>query len=394
MRTLSFSSKGPINIIFALLINNLMKYSLAAFIITCSLYSCVNSEKEGQQTTEVDQKTGATKSFTTHYDEEKHLKNVRQITFGGDNAEAYWKFDGSGFVFQATNNVWDAACDQIFIADTGVVFKSDVPKRISTGLGRTTCAYYLPGDSTILYASTHLGSDSCPPKPEKREDGKYIWPVYADYDIFIANLNGEIISRLTDSPGYDAEATVSPTGDKIVFTSTRSGDLELFTMNIDGSDIKQITDVLGYDGGAFFSPDGKKLIFRASRPETDEEIEDYKQLLSEGLVEPVAMELFICNVDGSGLRQITHLGGANWAPFFHPSGQKVIFSSNHANEKGFPFNLFLINIDGSDLEQITWDGVFDAFPVFSPDGSKLIFSSNRNNHGTHETNLFMADWIE
>ena len=210
----------------------------------------------------------------------------------------------------------------------------------------------------------------------------------------MADLKGNIIDQLTDEPGYDAEATVSRQGDKIVFTSDRSGDLELYTMNIDGSDVKQITNELGYDGGAFFSPDGTKLVFRSSRPSTDEEKAEYKQLLSEGLVAPTNMELYICNVDGSDLRQITNLGKANWAPFFHPSGEKIIFSSNHAGARGFEFNLFMINLDGTGLEQITYDSVFDAFPMFSNDGKQIVFSSNRNNGGTRDTNLFVADWVE
>ena len=226
-----------------------------------------------------------------------------------------------------------------------------------------------------------------------REEG-YVWPIYESFDIFTADLEGNVLSQLTQSPGYDAEATVSPQGDKIVFTSTRSGDLELWTMNMDGSDQQQVTKGLGYDGGAFFSPDGTKLIFRASRPETEAEQKEYKDLLARGLVMPTNMELYVCNVDGSELRQITELGNANWAPFFHPSGEKVIFSSNHKSERGFPFNLFMINVDGTGLEQITFDEQFDSFPMFSYDGKKLIFSSNRNNGGTRNTNLFIADWVD
>ena len=252
----------------------------------------------------------------------------------------------------------------------------------------------MPGNKAILYASTHEGNTECPPVPERRADGKYVWAIYPDYDIFVADLKGNIIDTLTSTPGYDAEATVSPNGDKIVFTSLRSGDLELHTMNLDGSDVRQVTDELGYDGGAFFSPDGNMLVFRSSRPESAEEIKVYKDLLAEGLVMPTNMEIYVCNVDGSDLRQVTYLGKANWAPFFHPSGQKIIFSSNHAAEKGYQFNLYMINLDGTGLEQITYDPVFDAFPMFSFDGKKLIFASNRNNKGTRDTNLFIAEWVE
>jgi Tol biopolymer transport system component len=326
---------------------------------------------------------------------ENHFKHLQQLTFGGDNAEAYWSYDDSKLVFQVTNPKWGDQCDQIYYFDwqkDNII--DNKPIMVSTGFGRTTCSYFLPGDSLILYASTHNGNVDCPPKPEPRSDGKYVWPIYSDFDIYVTDLNGDIIQRLTDEPGYDAEATVSPKGDKIVFTSIRTGDLELFTMNLDGTNVQQITFDLGYDGGAFFSPDGTQLIFRASRPKTPEEILEYKELLKEGLVKPTEMELFICNVDGSELRQITNLGGANWCPFFHPSGKKVIFASNYTSERGFPFNLYLINTDGTGLEQVTKDGIFDAFPVFSNNGKYLVFSSNRNNGGTRDTNLFVSEWID
>ena len=227
-------------------------------------------------------------------------------------------------------------------------------------------------------------------------DNGYVWPVYESFDIYVADLQGNIIKQLTHEPGYDAEPTVSPKGDKIVFTSTRSGDLELYTMDIDGQNVKQITNELGYDGGAFFSPDGSKLVFRASRPREPEAVEEYKSLLAKGLVKPSDMEIYVCNADGSDLKKLTDLGEANWAPFFHPSGEKIIFSSDHHSSKnGRPtFNLFMINLDGTGLEQITYDNVFDAFPMFSFDGKKLMFSSNRHNGGNHDTNIFVGDWVD
>jgi TolB protein len=213
-------------------------------------------------------------------------------------------------------------------------------------------------------------------------------------DIYVSDLNGKVVKQLTKKKGYDAEATVSPKGDKIVFTSDRSGDLELYTMDINGRNVKQITNELGYDGGAFFSPDGTKIVYRSSRPKADSAVTKYKNLLKQHLVEPSDMEIYVCNIDGSDKKQITHLGKANWAPFFHPSGNKIIFSSNHKSSRGYQFNLFMINLDGTGLEQITFDPVFDAFPMFSPDGKKILFSSNRNNGGTRSTNLFVADWVE
>lgn len=363
-------------------------FILSTFLIFISCQSS-NGEKYA------DGETGATKSGEIHYEKETHLANITQLTYGGDNAECYWSFDNSMVVFQVTNEKWGYECDQIvYTPIENSRMDSIHPKMVSTGLGRTTCSYFMPGDSTILYASTHLADQACPPKPAPRDDGKYVWPIYSGFDIFVADLDGNVVNQLTSEEGYDAEATVSPTGDKIVFTSLRSGDLELYTMDLDGSNVKQITNELGYDGGAFFSPDGTKLIFRSSRPKTEEDIKIYKDLLAEGLVMPTDMELYICNVDGSDLKQLTNLGGANWCPFFHPNGDRILFSSNHASEKGFPFNLYMINVDGSGLEQVTYDGVFDAFPVFSSDGKKLVFSSNRNNYGTHDTNLFLADWID
>ena len=324
--------------------------------------------------------------------QEKHLKNLKQLTYGGDNAEAYFSPDGKFVSFQSNFKKWDVKCDQIFAMDIekAMLDTNYIPKMVSNGAGRTTCSYYMPDGKEILYASTMMGGQECP--QETQIAGKYLWSIHSTYDIYVTSKVGSTKKALVESPGYDAEATVSPLGDKIVFTSDRSGDLELWTMDIDGKNQKQITKDLGYDGGAFFSPDGTKLVFRASRPKNTEEQKEYKRFLSQGLVAPSEMEIFVCNVDGSSLKQITKLGKANWAPFFHPSGKKIIFSSNHKSQKGFDFQLYMINLDGTGLEQITTESVFNAFPMFSPDGKKLIFSSNRNNKGTRDTNLFIADW--
>lgn len=330
---------------------------------------------------------------TLRFAQETHLKNVRQLTYGGDNAEAYWSFGNDKLVFQATSERFETQCDQIFVMDLERDQREELPKMVSTGDGRTTCAYFMPGDSTIVYASTHLHHKECPPSP-LRSGGKYVWQVYSEFDIFVTDLDGNITSQLTDLPGYDAEATVSPKGDKIIFTSTRSGDLELWTMDIDGSNKKQITNTLGYDGGAFFSPDGSQIIWRSSRPETEEEVKAYTELLAQDMVQPMDMELFIANADGSNARQLTDLGSANWAPFFHPSGDKVLFCSNHQSDYGFPFNIFMINTDGTGLEQVTHEKSFDSFPMFSFDGKYLVWGSNRNNGRTRDTNLFIAEWVD
>ena len=363
--------------------------NIVGILVLLLIYACNGSKKQEKQNA-----ISSDNTDTLKYLEETHLANVKQLTWGGNNAEAYWSFGGDQLIFQSDFSEWDVSCDQIFLLDIAQASPKQRPAMLSTGLGRTTCAYFLPGDTTIVYGSTHLGDSLCPADPPRSISGKYVWPIYDSYDIFVSDLSGEILTQLTETPGYDAEATVSPKGDMIVFTSMRSGDLELYIMNLDGSDVNQVTDELGYDGGAFFSPDGEKLIFRASRPKTEEEVKVYKDLLSQGLVQPTEMELFICNVDGSELTQITNLGNANWAPYFHPSGDKVLFSSNHESQRGFPFNLYMINTDGSGLERITFDDTFDSFAMFSPDGKKLVWASNRFNGGNRDTNLFVADWID
>ncbi|HMS29652.1 MAG TPA: hypothetical protein PKD32_07365 [Saprospiraceae bacterium] len=357
-----------------------------AILIPVSLFSFSCSPKHKLNDSAAQQKNAA-------FPGEQHFKNVRQMTFGGNNAEAYWSFDDKKLCFQSDNVNWGAQCDQIYyfkVFDDNL--KDNLPKHISIDGGRTTCSFFMPGDKSIIFASTQHAGKSCPEVPPRNPGGKYVWPIYKDYEIYTADLKGKILKQYTHNEFYDAEATVSPKGDKIVFTSDRSGDLELYVMNIDGTNVTQVTSELGYDGGAFFSPDGKKLVFRASRPKTPEDQTEYKELLKKGLVQPTQMELFTCNIDGSNMRQITHLGKANWAPFFHPSGNKIIFSSNHNGPKGYNFNLFMINEDGSGLEQISYDQTFDSFPMFSRNGKYLVFASNRENGGTHDTNLFLAEW--
>ena len=329
------------------------------------------------------------------FSQEKNLRNIQKLTFGGDNAEAYFSPDSKKLTLQVTNPKIGAACDQIYLLD---ITKKNIGTQdlqlISTGDGRTTCSFFMPDGKHILYASTHEASKECPAKPAPRSDGKYLWPVYAEFDIYIADLKGKITKKLTDTPGYDAEAVLSPDGKYIVFTSSRSGDLELWRMDIDGKNLKQLTSGLGYDGGAFFSHDSKTLVFRSSRPTTPEAIKEYKDLLAENLVAPTEMEIYTMNIDGSDLKQITKLGKANWSPYFHPSDKKIVFSSNHHSTRGYDFQIYSINIDGTNLNQITNDSEFNAFPMFSPDGKKLVWSSNRLGDTPRETNVFMADWIE
>jgi TolB protein len=331
---------------------------------------------------------------TLHYPDETHFKNIQQLTFGGDNAEAYWSYDGKNIVFQRTAVKEGVACDQIFIGKVPKPGEKFSYKMVSTGKGRTTCAFFTKDDRHIIYASTHEGADTCPPLVDRAKYGnRYIWPVYDSYNIYMAGLDGKIIKKLTNTKGYDAEATLSPDGEKMLFTSTRNGDLDLYVMDLKSGKTDQITNTLGYDGGAWFSRDGKKIVWRASRPKTEEEIKEYKDLLKEGLVAPTKMEVFIADADGSNAKQITNLGQANWAPNFMPGG-RIIFCSNHEYKRGFPFNMYTMDADGSNIEKISRDKGFDAFPMFSPDGKKIIFSSNRNNGGTRDTNVFIADWAE
>ncbi len=330
---------------------------------------------------------------------ESHLRNIKQLTFGGNNAEAYWSFDGTKLIFQSD---WDKinsqGCDQIFImnADGSPLKSGEQYRLVSTGKGRTTCSYFLKGDKKVVYASTHEADEKCP-ETEMFVNGKYVWPIYSTYNIYEANADGTNPKKIISTEYYDAEATVSPDGKYIVFTSTRSGDLELWRYEVATGNLLQLTDKLGYDGGAFFSHDSKKIVWRASRP-VGEAAAQYKELLAQGLVEPTALNIFVADIEGNNVKQITNLPGANWAPYFHPSDKKILFCSNHHSlkEGGRLFDIFMIDINGENLQQITHSGTFDAFPMFSPDGKKLAFASNRQADGkpTRATNIFVADWID
>jgi TolB protein len=316
---------------------------------------------------------------------EKHLANIRQLTDGGENAEAYWSFDGKQIIFQSTRDGLKA--DQIFTMNAD----GSSPRMVSTGKGRTTCAYFFKDGKRIIYASTHLAGDAPPPAPDFSQG--YVWGVYPSYDLFTARPDGSDLKRLTDTEGYDAEATVSPDGKSIVFTSTRDGDLDLYTMDVDGRNVRRLTTELGYDGGAFFSPDSKMICYRANHPQADAEKKEYQDLLSRNLVRPSKMELWVMNADGTGKRQVTKNGAANFCPFFAPDGKRLIFASNQEDPRGRNFDLFLINLDGTGQRKVTTDPTFDGFPMFSPDGKKLIWASNRNAKQRGETNVFIADWV-
>lgn len=315
---------------------------------------------------------------------ESRLANIRQLTNGGENAEAYFSFDGQQLIFQSTRDGFQ--CDQIF---TMRVDGSGL-RRVSNGEGRTTCGYFLPGDRQVVYASTHATMKECPPRPDFSRG--YVWPIFASYDIYKANADGTGAVALTTTPGYDAEATVGPDG-RIVFTSLRDGDMEIYSMNADGTGVERLTNRPGPDGGAFFSPDGKTIVFRGKTLEGGE-LDEYKTLLAEGLWRPTDLEIFVMNANGTGLRQVTSLKGSSFAPFFHPDGRRIIFASNHHDPQGRNFDLYMVNIDGTGLERVTHNESFDGFPMFSPDGKTLVFASNRNQAKPGETNIFVADWVD
>ncbi len=345
--------------------------SIFAVVLSLPLSAVAQSQEQGR----------------LHDEREVHLGGVRQLTAGaGENAEAYWSPDGQSLIFQSTRAPY--ACDQIFtmpVSDPAAV------SVVSTGEGRTTCGYFSASGERIVYSSTHASNLQCPVPPDRSRG--YVWPIYDSYQIYSAAPDGSDLVALTDTSSYDAEATVCSRDGSIVFTSTRDGDLDLYRMDADGGNVRRLTDAPGYDGGAFFSADCSQIVWRASRP-TGTALADYQGLLAEGLVRPSALEIWVANADGSEQRQVTYLGGANFAPFFFPNGRRIIFSTNHHDPSGREFDLFAINVDGTELERVTYTEGFDGFPMFSPDGSQLAFGSNRNQRAPGETDVYVARWID
>ena len=348
-------------------------------------------------------KSAAAGAHALQYSGEKHLANIRQLTFGGESAEAYFSADNKFLTFQHQGQFFDPVthkpvgpnipCDQIFtIPVPAPGEKPAQAKMLSNGQGRTTCSYFFPSGDRILYSSTFAASPACPPPPDYSLG--YVWPIYDTYSIYTAKRDGSDIRLLTKG-GYNAESTITRDGKHIVFTSTRNGDLDIFSMDADGSNVKQLTHELGYDGGPWWSDDGKKIVYRAEHPQTPEQIKDYKALYARGLIRPGNLELWVMNADGSGKHQVTHNGAANFAPYWLPDGKRIVFSSNITNTKDpAGFDIYIVNEDGSGLERITYYPGFDAFPMFSSDGKRLVWASNRNGTVEHETNIFIADWVQ
>ncbi len=318
---------------------------------------------------------------------EPYFRNVRQLTFGGENAEAYWSFDGTKLILQSKRPPFE--CDQIFVID----LETGKEELVSTGKGRTTCSYFLKGDERIVYASTHLDDEKCP-TPVMRVRGRYVWGVYPGYDIFTAKADGSDLVRLTTEPGYDAEATVCPVTGRLVFTSVRDGDLEVYSMEPDGSDVVRLTNRIGYDGGPFFSHDGTKIVLRSGFPADEAEKNEYLGFLKENLVVPSNLEITVMDRDGKNFRKVTNNGKANFAPFYHPDNKRILFSSNMNDPRGRNFEIYMINEDGTGQVQVTNNETFDGFPMFSPDGRYLAFASNRYGKERGETNVFIAEWVE
>jgi Tol biopolymer transport system component len=354
----------------------MVKVALFVLVLLCAAIGSAGVESA--------QNSGASDPLTLP--SEKHLRNVRQLTFGGENAEAYFSGDGQSLIFQSKRDGLE--CDQIYTMRTD----GSGTRMVSTGMGRTTCSYFFPGRDRILYSSTHGGGEKCPAPPDFSRG--YVWPIYPSYDIYTARKDGSDLKRLTTTPGYDAEATISTDGRRIVFTSMRDGDLDIYTMDAKGRNVRRLTTELGYDGGPFFSRDGKQIVYRAYHPKTEAEVARYKQRLAENLIEPNVFEIWVMNADGTNKRQVTHLKAASFAPYFFPDGKRIIFASNVNDPKGRNFDLYVINVDGTGLERITYNESFDGFPMFSPDGKQLVFASNRNAKVRGETNVFIADWDE
>jgi len=355
------------------------KHLLFIIIAALLLPSCVSTVSEQKQ-------PGA--SFI-----DRHMKNVTQLTMDGDNGEAYFSWDSRKLIFQSSRNGY--ACDKIWTMN---VDGSD-KRMVSPDHGANTCSFFFPGEQRITFASTNHLAGACPPKPYTPKGARYVWPLYP-YDIFTANADGTDLKKITDNPNYDAEPVVSSDGSRIVFGSQREGNFDVYTMNADGSDLKRLTDRMGYNGGPWFSPDNKKIVWRAWYPETEAEKAQWRDCMEKNYIIAVPLDLWVMDADGSNKKMILHNGATNFAPSWHPDGKRIIFSSNkddwHEDIKqyGHNFELYLVNIDGTGLERITYNNTFDSFPMFSPDGKKLSFASNRNPQKPRETDIFIADWVD
>jgi len=361
------------------------KYALLILLIFLGLSGCGKKVDDDAFNKAQADNVEVKATSATIFEGEKHFANLKQLTFGGQNAEAYFSPDGGKLSFQSTRNALE--CDAIFTMNSD---GSNVTM-LSSGKGTTTCSFLSPDGKSIIYASTHLGGADCPPRPDMSRG--YVWGLYPAFDIFKADADGRNLERLSDTYGYDAECVFSPDGSKILFTSLRSGDLELWMMNSDGTQPEKLTNQPGYDGGGFFSYDGKWIVWRASRPK-GEDLKEYKSLLAENLVKPSKLDIYIMKVEDKKPIQLTNNSAANFGPYFHPDGERIIYASNVADPQGRNFDLYMIEIATKTIERITYNDTFDAFPMFTHDGKRLVFASNRNGTEQGETNIFIADWLQ
>lgn len=319
--------------------------------------------------------------------QEKHLKNIRQLTFGGQNAEAYFSVDGKKIIFQSLQPGYPD--EQIFTMNIDGTGR----RLISTGKGRCTCSYFSPDGKWIYYSSTHATQPEGQP-PVDMSQG-YVWMVNPNFRLYRVRTDGTGLQEVLAKSGYIAETTIAPNGKYMTWTGNFEGDIDIYRSDLNGKNIRKLTDTVGYDGGPFVSWDSHAIVYRRSaRLDTPESLKQYRDLLKQNLVRPSQMDLWIMDANGRYNRQVTKLKGASFAPFLHPDNKRIIFSSNHHDPKGREFDIFIVNKDGSGLEQITHSGDFDGFPMFSRDGKKLIFASNRHGSEPGETNVFIADWVD
>ncbi len=317
-------------------------------------------------------------------EQEGHLSNLQQLTFGGQNAESYWNLDASKIVFQA--RIPGYPDEQIFTMNPDGSDK----KLVSTGLGRCTCSYFTPDGKYIYFSSTHEYNRGAQAPPDMSKG--YVWVVNPWFALYRVPVSGGKPEQVLRRFGYIAETTIAPDGSYMTFTGGFNGELDIYRSNLDGTNIRKLTDEPGYDGGPFVSWDSKTIVYRRDTIDSETELNDFRTLLKQNMVRPGKLEIWIMNADGSGKRQVTNLGAASFAPFLHPDNKTIIFCTNYDDPRGREFDLYTINVDGTGLKRITHTPEFDGFPMFSRDGKKLLFSSNRFGTVQGETNVFVADW--
>ncbi len=326
---------------------------------------------------------------------ETHLKHVKRLTTHGHNAEAYFSPDASLITFQSTRDSF--ACDQIFLMDT----TGKILRLVSTGKGRTTCSYFLD-DHRIMFASTHetLGPE-CPSNPLAKEllkKGIYTWPLY-NYDLYVRDLETDSLYKLYGSPGYDAELEGPDPHGRIVFTSTKDGDLDLYLLEPPYTgEPRRLTHTPGYDGGSFFSYSGRYIVYRAYHPQDSVELVQYRDLLQKGLIIPfMHLEIYVYDTQTDSTWQVTHTPDktVNFAPFMLPDEKRILFVSNMHKPGTRDFAIYLINLDGTGLQRVTYAGTFNSFPMVSRDGKKIVFTSDRaRGNGEPGFDVFIADWVD